>query len=62
MNKKQFIEYGKQGAKVRWASRYALIKEMAKYVHSKEELDTLAKLSTKTIEIIVSRFNKLKNG
>ena len=61
MNKKQFIEYGKQGAKVRWASRYALIQEMSKYVHSHEELDVLAKLRTKTIEIIVNRFKKLKH-
>ena len=58
MDRQTFVEAGKRGAAKRWASRYELIRELSKYVQSKEELDKLVELKTKTLEILVKRFIK----
>ena len=57
MNKKQYKEFGKQGAEKRWATRYQTITELSKY-YNKEQQNKF--LTWPTAHLIVL-LNSIKN-
>ena len=53
MNKKDYKEFGKQGANKRWVKRYEILKELSSY-GDKEWQNKIIKWPTKYLEILLA--------
>ena len=59
MNKKQYKEFGKAGAKIRWATRYQMLDELRKFVDV-ELYPLLVKWPTVNLKTLLQYIHKNK--